>query len=112
MKWLRKRVERAVSEDGRPAKATADDRQAFVVLATSLIGRDPSEGSTFDAQVAAVVSAASRGSEAVALELLATAIRDHGVAISLDELSTLARCARLFGVHEDRWAFVGAAVQR
>lgn len=112
MKWLRKRVERATDENPRGSKATTDDRQAFVLFATGLLGRAPDEGSAFDDRVRASISATGRGNEGAALELLAGAIRDQGVAITLDELADLARFARVFDVHEDRWAFVGASVSR
>ncbi|MGN6695452.1 MAG: hypothetical protein ACTHN0_14845 [Aquihabitans sp.] len=112
MKWLRKRVDRAVSEDGGRSRPTSEDRQAFLVFASSFLGRDATEGSTYDDRVRAAISAASRGTEAMGVELLAIALRDHDVTISLDELSGLARAARTFGVDEDRWAFAASAVER
>ena len=111
MKWLRTRVERAVGEGSR-IKPTREDRQALVLFATAFLGRDPASGSTFDSQVHAAVRATSTGTEALGLELLATAIRDHEVDITLEELSALTRFARVYDVHEDRWTFVGARVVR
>lgn len=110
MGWIKKRVARAGEEKQRPI--TPEDRQAFMTFATSLMGRDATEGSSFDDRVRAAVSGASKGGESTALSLLAAAIRDHDVAITIDELSVIARSARAFGLHEDQWTFVGASVDR
>jgi hypothetical protein len=108
--WLKKRVAKAGEEKRRPI--TSEERLAFVTLATSLLGRDQTDGSTFDGRVQATIAGASKGNEGAALELLAIAIRDHDVTITIDELSAIARSARAFGLHEDQWTFVGASVDR
>lgn len=110
MGWLKKRVARAGEEKRRPA--TMEDRQAFVTFATSLIGRGEGSGSSFDDRVRSAMAGAGKGGEPTALALLAAAIRDHDVAITIDELSTIARLARAFGLHEDQWTFVSASVAR
>lgn len=111
MAWLRKRIEARFDPD-RPHEVNGEDRQVFLVLATSLLGRDATEGSSFDDEVRAAVSTASRGEEGTAFTALARSVRDHDVAITLDELGSFGRCARLFNVTEDGWTFLGASVPR
>ncbi len=93
-------------------KVTEADRAAFVALATGLLGRDRTEGSPFDARVSVTLGMSRPGSEGPALRLLATEVRDHGVPITIDELGAFGRCARLFGVPEDDWTFLGANLER
>ena len=114
-------------------KVSTEDRQAFLLLATSLLGRagtdaggaagveaeaDAGSGSatgsatSFDDQVRSAITSASKGAEAIGLAQLASAIRDHDVRITIDELSSFARAARVFEVHEDSWTFLGSCVDR
>lgn len=111
MGFLSRRLERAV-EHRSEHRVTGDDRAAFAALATGLLGRDRAEGSSFDARVSVTLGMARPGSEGPALRMLAAEVRDHGVRITIDELGAFGRCARLFGVAEDDWTFLGANVER
>ncbi|MCU1370598.1 MAG: hypothetical protein JWO77_1792 [Ilumatobacteraceae bacterium] len=112
MSRIRLRIERLFDRSGRPRAVTGEDRQVFFTLATSLLGREATEGSSFDDDVRAAITVSSGGAEATALEDLARSVRDRHVEISIEELSTFGRCARAFGVADDRWTFLGERVAR
>lgn len=108
---LRKRFDRRFVDRDRHS-VTPEDRQALVVFATGFLGRSENEGIEFDEQVRSAVTLATTGVEASGLGILAKAVADHDVPISLEELTTFARLARSVDLHEDQWAFVGASVRR
>lgn len=112
MSWIRKRIETTFDRSGRRREVSGEERQVLFTLATGLIGRDGTEGSSFDDDVRLAITTASGGAEAAALEGLARSIRDHEVDITIEELSAVGRCARSFGVAEDAWTYLGSRVAR
>ena len=112
MGWLKRRVNETFDRSGRAKPITVEERQVFLTLATGLLGRDAAPGSSFDDDVRAAIAIGTSGAEAAALTSLARSVADRNVAISIDELSAFGRCARIFGVAEDEWTFLGACVAR
>jgi hypothetical protein len=111
--WLRRAVEKKADPKVKVREVSGESRQQFLTLATSFLGRaDGEAGAAFDEAVRSALAAASSGAEASALTALASAIRSHDVAITIQELGAVGRSARAFDVHEDDWTFLGSCVQR